>query len=131
MPRRTFTERMVLTVLLKQSAKIICPRCNQPLLLGQQIDREHFHEIALGGADDVTNCFYSHKECHDTVTNGTKWTSAGSSKHKIAKSKRMIAARTQPKKETSLARKCRWAKQIKAERGRNQRSRLPRGGEEV
>jgi hypothetical protein len=104
---------MVLTTILKQGGVIKCPRCKLPLLLGQKIDREHFLEIALGGADDVTNCFYSHAECHHIITNGTKATTAGSSKHRIAKSKRMIKARTEPKKETPLARKYAWAKRIK------------------
>jgi 5-methylcytosine-specific restriction endonuclease McrA len=98
--RRRFTEREVLTTLITQGAVITCPRCKEPLLLGQMIDREHFHELALGGKDEPQNCFYSHAECHSIVTNGTKATSVGSSKHKIAKTKRLEAERlgTEPEK---------------------------------
>jgi hypothetical protein len=113
MTRKTFSERMVLTVLLKQGAEILCPRCEKPIMLGHKIDREHFHELALGGADDVENCFYSHAECHAIATNGTKATSAGSSKHRIAKSKRMIKARTEPAEPTAWAKKYAWQKGLK------------------
>lgn len=91
MKRRRFTEREVVLTLLQQGARIICPRCQQFLMIGELVDREHFHELALGGKDVPENCFYSHASCHLVVTNGTHWTSAGSSKHKIAKAKRLAA----------------------------------------
>jgi 5-methylcytosine-specific restriction endonuclease McrA len=75
--------------LLKQGAKVACPRCDEPMMLGHVIEREHFHELALGGTDEPENCFYSHQHCHALVTNGSPATSAGSSKHKIAKAKRI------------------------------------------
>lgn len=91
--RRRFSEREVVEVLLQQGAAVRCKRCQQYLTLGQDLQREHFEEFALGGADEVGNCFFSHKDCHHLVTNGTKFNRAGSSKNKIAKAKR--AARRQ------------------------------------
>ncbi len=57
--------------------------------MGKAIEREHLHERELDGADDPFNCRYSHKCCHDIITNGTKATTAGSSKQRIAKVKRI------------------------------------------
>lgn len=93
MSRKRFTERQVLETLIRQGAKITCLRCKELILLEDvpTVEREHFHEMALGGADDPENCFYSHGPCHSIVTNGTPATTAGSSKHKIAKTKRMAA----------------------------------------
>jgi hypothetical protein len=100
--RKRFTEREVLTTLLMQGATIKCPApgCGQPIMLGHIIERHHFHEIKLGGADIPQNCCYIHAECHAKITNGTKATTAGSSKHKIAKTKRLEAERlgTEPEK---------------------------------
>jgi 5-methylcytosine-specific restriction endonuclease McrA len=93
MSRKRFTERQVVETLLLQGAVIRCPRCKQCLLLEDvpAVEREHFLEIALGGADTPANCFYSHGPCHSVVTNGRKLNRAGSSKNKIAKAKRMAA----------------------------------------
>jgi hypothetical protein len=52
-------------------------------------EREHLHEVKLGGPDIPENCRYSHAKCHAIVTNGTKATTAGSSKQRIAKVKRI------------------------------------------
>lgn len=96
--RRRFTEREVLYSLLLQGAVIPCYRCKMAFHLDgaaddghhfSQAEREHVHELALGGADDPRNCRYSASECHKSVTNGTKATSAGSSKHRIAKANRL------------------------------------------
>ena len=89
--RRRFSEREVVETLIQQGAKIRCPRCGQLILLGEPFEREHFHELALGGKDEISNCFFSHKSCHNFVTNGGPATSAGSSKHRIAKTKRIAA----------------------------------------
>jgi hypothetical protein len=53
------------------------------------IEREHLHELGLGGADTPENCRYSCTLCHKIITNGTKATTAGSSKQRIAKVKRI------------------------------------------
>jgi hypothetical protein len=90
--RKRFTERQVLETLLLQNTAIRCFRCCSPLTLDKQDDhyvgkaeREHIHEFELGGDDTPDNCAYSAKSCHSIVTNGTKATTAGSSKHRIAK----------------------------------------------
>jgi len=89
MSRRRFKEWEVVETLLRQGAVIKCPRTGQIMRPGDEIEREHFHEIGLGGKDEIENCFYSLKAAHNIVTNGTKATTAGSSKHKIAKVKRL------------------------------------------
>ncbi len=111
MSRRKFTETEVLQVIQFELWKIKgvdlgCCRCHEALfepqlsasgeiVIGaipiQKIEREHYLEIALGGKDEPANCLYSHAACHKRITNGTKATSAGSSKHRIAKVKRIQA----------------------------------------
>jgi hypothetical protein len=87
--RRRFTEREVITILLDQGATIPCHRCREPIRRAENAEREHLHEIELGGADDTDNCRYSHSHCHAKITNGPPATSAGSSKQRIAKVKRL------------------------------------------
>ena len=89
MPRKRATERQVIEVLIVQGAVVPCYRCRVAFQTGDVIEREHLHELALGGSDTPDNWRYSHKTCHDEVTNGTKATTAGSSKHKIAKANRL------------------------------------------
>lgn len=89
MSRKRFTERMVIETLHFCGIDVLCYRCKTTLQPGEKIEREHIEEIALGGLDDPVNCAYSHKACHAIVTNGTKATSAGSSKHRIAKTIRL------------------------------------------
>lgn len=107
MPRRKFSETEVLMVaqlgLWRQGVDLICYRCHAPLFTSivdekqriisatkvEKIDREHITEIALGGVDSPANCAYSHASCHSIITNGSKATSAGSSKQRIAKVKRL------------------------------------------
>lgn len=93
MARKRFTEREVIACLLLQGTAIVCCRCGKLITISDvpKVEREHFTEIALGGADDVSNCGYSHGDCHATITNGTKATTAGSSKQRIAKTKRLTA----------------------------------------
>lgn len=91
MSRKRFTEREVLETLYCCGVVIPCFRCRNPLRPPEKIEREHILEIALGGTDDPGNCAYSHKLCHDIVTNGTKATTAGSSKQRIAKVARILA----------------------------------------
>jgi hypothetical protein len=87
MSRRRFTEREVLESLIRQGAVIPCKRCRIAFTLEDipNIEREHIHEVALGGPDIPGNCAYSHGACHSTVTNGTPATTAGSSRNRIAK----------------------------------------------
>lgn len=96
MTRRRFSERDVLEVLYFQHGILVnCYRCKKPLHFSDA-EREHLTEIALGGKDEPMNCAYSHKACHALVTNGTKATTAGSSKQRIAKVKR-LCGQTKPK----------------------------------
>lgn len=86
MRRRRFSEREVIRTLLHQGVKI-ASRSGEPITLENVhlVEREHLHELSLGGADEPENCRYSLKAEHAIVTNGTKATTAGSSKHRIAK----------------------------------------------
>ena len=89
MRRRRFSEREVLLTLFYCGQRVRCYRCGLPFTPEDKIQREHVTELALGGEDTPVNCAYSHTECHDIITNGTKATTAGSSKQRIAKVKRL------------------------------------------
>lgn len=93
MSRKRASEGEVIDTLLQQGARVKCPKCGQLFLMGEKFQRHHFEEIApaIGGKDEVANWVYLHKDCHLIVTNGFKLNRAGSSKHKIAKVKRMAA----------------------------------------
>ncbi len=91
MKRKRFTEREVLDTLYYSYIVVPCYRCRARLFPDDEVEREHITELALGGKDEPANCAYSHKLCHDIVTNGTKATTAGSSKQRIAKVARIIA----------------------------------------
>ncbi len=105
--RRKFTEHETLQTLVAQGIVLPCYRCGKPMALAE-IEREHVFELALGGWDMPRNCVYSHAECHARITNGTPSTSAGSSKHRIAKDKRIRAGKM--KVEKGKKRVSRWAK---------------------
>lgn len=107
MARKRFSERQVLETLLRQGVEIKCYRCKVPFFpdahgdlgLANELwnrhfvgyaEREHLTELALGGKDWPENCAYSCRASHKVVTNGTKATSAGSSKQKAAKVKRLL-----------------------------------------
>jgi hypothetical protein len=105
MRRRRFSELEVLQTLYWQGVELRCYRCLEWLLIEEglprePIQREHIAELALGGKDIPINCAYSHKSCHAKVTNGSKATSAGSSKQRISKVKR-LRGETKPKLKRS------------------------------
>lgn len=107
MTRRRFTEKDVLHCLAWQGIFVTCYRCKQPFwevrkpsleecaagasMTGmisvplRKPEREHLHEYGLDGPDSPANCRYSCSDCHKVITNGTKATTAGSSKNRIAK----------------------------------------------
>ena len=87
MTRRRFTEKDVLRTLLHQGVEIRDYRTGEPITLENvaEVEREHLHEIALGGPDEPANCRYSLSKSHSLITNGTKATTAGSSKNRAAK----------------------------------------------
>lgn len=92
MTRRRFSEKDTIRTLIHQGVEICCFRTGEPITLQNVtlLEREHLHERKLGGPDTPGNCRYSLKAAHHVVTNGTKATTAGSSKHRIAKSKRIV-----------------------------------------
>lgn len=94
--RRRFKEWEVVATLIHQGLVVTCFRCKQPFeppTASNQIQREHLHEIGLGGPDEPAGCRYSHYDCHSKITNGNGATTANSSKGKIAKAKRLEGAR--------------------------------------
>ena len=81
---------------------IPCYRCKVPFTVEDvrakptepnAIQKEHLHPIAMDGPDTPENCRLSHNACHKIETNGNGATTAGSSKHQIAKTKRVEKAR--------------------------------------
>lgn len=87
MSRKRFSEREVIATLIHQGTEVRCYRTAERVTLANldQVEREHLTEIAIGGADTPANCAYSLRQAHAVVTNGTKATTAGSSKNRIAK----------------------------------------------
>lgn len=102
MKRRRATEREVIAVLVAQGASIPCFRCKTLFTAESKPEREHLHELALGGEDNPDNWRYSCQSCHAVITNGTKATSAGSSKHRIAKIKRLTGETCKSRKGPPL-----------------------------
>ncbi|HVZ60664.1 MAG TPA: HNH endonuclease signature motif containing protein [Terriglobales bacterium] len=105
MKRKRWSEKDVIETLAYQGVCVPCYRCGKmfveafyatssdtyELIWWTIPEREHIVEIALGGDDAPSNCRYSCKGCHAKITNGSKATSAGSSKHRIAKTRRLAA----------------------------------------
>lgn len=91
MSRKRFSEKDVIRTLIHQGVEIRDYRTGELITLENvdQIEREHLHEIALDGPDVPANCRYSLKASHSIITNGTKATTAGSSKQRIAKVARL------------------------------------------
>lgn len=89
--RRQGREKEVIGVLIDQGAIIPCFRCRVAFTKGDvstgNVEKEHLHELKLGGPDEPSNWRFSHKAkpCHATVTHGNGATVAGSSRHRIAK----------------------------------------------
>jgi hypothetical protein len=87
--RRQFREMETLEVAIRQGAIIPCKRCRVALSLEDvttgNVQKEHLHELSLGGKDQPDNCAFSHCDCHKVVTNGNGATTAGSSQNRNAK----------------------------------------------
>lgn len=93
MSRKTFSEGKVLAILISQGAIIPCGKCRKAMTDPKNIMREHLHQIAGGGEDEVSNCQYWHKKpCSHEKTYGTKATTAGSDVHARTKSRRILKA---------------------------------------
>jgi hypothetical protein len=91
MARRHFSERDVLETLLRTGHKLFCFRSHEPITLDnvRTVEREHVTPIALGGADNPTNCAYSFRSAHKVQSFGGGATTADSDIGKIAKTKRI------------------------------------------
>lgn len=116
MARRKFSEKDVIRTLLHQGVEIRDFRTKEPITLDNvgEIEREHIHELKLGGPDEPANCRYSLKASHHVITNGTKATTAGSSKNRIAKTKagrteKFIVRKDPPGERVPRAEAKRWA----------------------
>jgi hypothetical protein len=131
MGRRRFSEREVIETLAWQGLVIRCYRCGHLIAAadGKAVvwpfglaEREHLHEVKLGGPDVPGNCRYSHKGCHARITNGTPATTAGSSKHRIAKTKgtraEKFAVAKKPLDEPREKSRWGWDKMVKRASGR-------------
>jgi hypothetical protein len=126
MTRKRYTERQVIEALAWQGVFATCWRCGLPffeqreeptdlpsvftatIVMVRKPEREHVQEYALGGSDLPFNARYSCAGCHSIITNGTKATSAGSSKHRIAKVKRLRGETCQGPKKKIPQRKDPW-----------------------
>lgn len=82
--RRAITLATKVAVLLQQAR---CAKCNGTL--GTDVEWNHVLAHALGGGDGPDNIEAIHKACHKTETNGTRATTAGSTKQVVAKVKRL------------------------------------------
>ena len=94
--RRAITLSTKVAVLQSQA---ICG-CGCGEALGENIIWDHVFAHALGGSDDPENIRAVRVDCNDRITNGTKATTAGSTKHVVAKSKRIrkkLAGDVRPK----------------------------------
>lgn len=113
------TERRKLTVL--DRLKVIirqarCPMCQGKLGELTNVNFDHVHPLALGGADDIENIVAVHIDCHSAKTRGTGATTAGSDIGNIAKTRRLT--KSQEAYRAALLRKetgeekprSRWAK---------------------
>jgi len=85
------------SVAIEQAMTITCPLCWYPLTASDDRILEHMVPHELGGASDITNLRWVHKECAAKKTNGNKATVAGGDIHKIAKAKRLATKHSQPK----------------------------------
>jgi formate-dependent nitrite reductase cytochrome c552 subunit len=93
MTRRAMKEAEVFEILLAQGAVIECavPWCRRLIKSRTDCQRDHYHALKLGGEDVPSNMQYICLDCHKLKTNGTKATTAGSDKARIAKVKRITS----------------------------------------
>jgi hypothetical protein len=90
--RKPLSQRDFVAMLLAQGAVIPCgySKCRQPITDPDNICREHLNELEISGDDSVGNQQLWHKHpCSHVKTNGGPNTTLGSSKHIIAKARRM------------------------------------------
>lgn len=88
MKRQAVTDRMKIDSLVHWG-KIVCTNCCIRFNKLSEVEWDHIHPLALGGAHDAPNIVPLCKPCHKLKTFGTKATSCGSDIHEIAKAKRL------------------------------------------
>ncbi len=105
--RKVPTVHQILEMVLLQGGRLRCYRTRKPITLKNFRDTQREHVVELGlfatdaekaAHDTPDNWRMSFSEAHAIVTNGTKATTAGSSKHRIAKAVRMEKERLTPAK---------------------------------
>lgn len=77
-------------ILVRQAT---CALSGEPLVNIKNVEWDHILEVGLGGANTVENWQAVLKNPHRKKTSGTKATSVGSSTHKVAHVKQLIAKR--------------------------------------
>jgi hypothetical protein len=97
--RRRLSDRQKTEIIMRQLGN--CWRCGESMLAEQIIAYHHINELEISGDDSIENIVAVHQHpCHDILTNGTGATTLNSSKHRIAKAKRLERLRlgTAPEK---------------------------------
>lgn len=100
--RRRLSQRDFVAMLLAQGAQIPCGcGCGEMITDPDNIEREHLNELEISRDDSIANQQLWRKHpCSHLKTNGTKVTTLGSSKHVIAKMKRLTGQTKQgPKRK--------------------------------
>lgn len=67
MKRQPITDRMKWQCLLFWGHNY-CPECDEPIMLGQQIEWDHRHALIHGGEHDYSNIAPLHATCHTQKT---------------------------------------------------------------
>ncbi len=129
MTRKTFSQRDVIASLVYQGCVITCYRTGERITLEnvKRLEREHLVELGLitdpterRKYDTPEYCRYSLKEAHALITNGNGATSAGSSKHRVAKAVRLEKTRLEELSgQTDKPKRRAFAKGAGSLRGRN------------
>jgi hypothetical protein len=91
--RKPLSQRNFVAMLLAQGALIPCGKCKALIEDPDNIEREHLNELEISDDDSVGNQQLWHKRpCSHVKTNGGPATTLGSSKHVIAKARRLERA---------------------------------------
>ena len=86
--RRKLTTLDKLKIVVAQAR---CPLCGERLGDLADLDFDHAHALALGGADEIENLRAVHRDCHAVKTRGAGATTAGSDVGKMKKLRKLVA----------------------------------------
>lgn len=89
--RRKLTTLDKLKIVVAQAR---CPLCGERLGDLADLDFDHAHALALGGADEIENLRAVHRDCHAVKTRGAGATTAGSDIGKMKKLRHLVAKET-------------------------------------